>query len=287
MKDDGTATLLTGAIDMHVHSSPDFIPRKLSDIALARAAHAAGLAGLLLKCHHSPTTARAALAGECVPGIKVFGGLVLNRPAGGLNPAAVETELSMGAKEIWLPTVSAENHIRIKGGDPREAVPVFDPAGRIHPELMIIFELIAARGAILGTGHLSPLESEAVIAAAQDRGVEKIVVTHPEWELTAMPLAMQKSLARRGVYFERCFFASNSPQQLPPEAIAGQIRAVGVDSTVLASDLGQIENEAPPEGLHRLLSVMMAAGFTRSDLDIMVIQNPRSLLNYQQAYILK
>lgn len=278
MVENSSPGLLVGAFDLHIHSSPDVVARKLTDIALAKAARAAGLAGILIKCHHSPTTARAALASEAVPGILVFGGLVLNRQAGGLNQAAVAAELALGAKEIWLPTLSAANHIRLKGGDPAQAVPVFAEDGRLRPELPPIFEMIAKSGAILGTGHLSPAETEAVVVAAQDCGVAKILVTHPEFEVTAMPLEQQKRLAARGVFFERCFFASNAEQRLPPAELARQIKTVGVETTILASDFGQAANDPPPEGFRRLLAHMQQSGFTAADLDIMTRQNPRRLL---------
>ena len=47
-----------------------------------------------------------------VPDVHVYGGLVLNDTVGGLNTAAVRLAVSMGAKEIWMPTRSAENHRR-------------------------------------------------------------------------------------------------------------------------------------------------------------------------------
>lgn len=40
---------------------------------------------------------------------------------GGLNPDAVETSLKLGAKVIWLPTNTAENHYRKNGKDPSTA----------------------------------------------------------------------------------------------------------------------------------------------------------------------
>ena len=43
-----------------------------------------------------------------VPGIRVFGGLVLNFPVGGLNPFAVDSYVRLGAKEVWMPSLSAE-----------------------------------------------------------------------------------------------------------------------------------------------------------------------------------
>ena len=38
------------------------------------------------------------------PGLKVYGGLVLNRQAGGLNPDAAERMAQAGGKYLWFPT---------------------------------------------------------------------------------------------------------------------------------------------------------------------------------------
>lgn len=62
-----------------------------------------------------------AVVRESITGLKVFGGIVLNRMAGGLNAAAVEAELALGAKEVWLPIISAVNHIRYHHGDLSQA----------------------------------------------------------------------------------------------------------------------------------------------------------------------
>jgi len=276
---DGTVdTLLADAIDMHVHGSPDVLPRKLHDIDIARKAKEGRLAGVLLKCHHCPTAARAFLVQQCIPGIAVFGSVVLNRNVGGLNPFTVETEVKLGAKEVWLPTVSSVNHIRFNKGDLRLAVPVTGESGRLLPQLHEVLEVIAQTGVILGTGHLTPDESEQVIIAAQAKGVKKILVTHPEWEVTAMPVDQQERLARRGVFFERCFYASNSDQRLPAEEIARQIRKVGAATTVLSSDFGQIFNEEPLQGFRRFIQTMLQHGITPGEIEVMIKTNPRSLL---------
>src|SRR5688500_18689373 len=98
---------LTGAIDLHLHSAPDVRPRKLDDLAVARAAAARGIRAILLKSHVTLTADRAYLVEQVVPGIRVFGGLALNHAVGGINPVAVETALRMGAAEIWMPTLSS------------------------------------------------------------------------------------------------------------------------------------------------------------------------------------
>ena len=79
-----------GVIDMHVHSHPDVFGRNMDDIDIAQLARARGMRGILLKNHISETASRAALVMKVVPGVEVFGGVVLNRAVGGINPDAVE-----------------------------------------------------------------------------------------------------------------------------------------------------------------------------------------------------
>ena len=79
-----------GVIDMHVHSHPDVFGRDLADIEVAHRrqpqGHARHRAEEPCRHHRRPR----ALAMNAVPGIDVFGGIVLNNANGGINPAAVE-----------------------------------------------------------------------------------------------------------------------------------------------------------------------------------------------------
>ncbi|MEG4320899.1 MULTISPECIES: DUF6282 family protein [unclassified Microcoleus] len=81
---------IEGAIDFHVHSSPDVIPRRLDDFEVAESAARSHMKAVVLKNHYASTAARAVLVNKIVPQIQVFGGIVLNRAIGGLNPDAVE-----------------------------------------------------------------------------------------------------------------------------------------------------------------------------------------------------
>ena len=104
--------LLRGAIDVHIHAGPDIVPRLLDDFELAELARAAGMTAIVLKSHHMLTADRAHIAQKAFPEVKVFGGLALNFPAcGGLNAEAVKVAIRMRAKIVWLPTLSAANHI--------------------------------------------------------------------------------------------------------------------------------------------------------------------------------
>ncbi|HWQ60908.1 MAG TPA: DUF6282 family protein [Negativicutes bacterium] len=272
--------LLRGAIDMHIHGSPDIVPRKLTDAGVVRAAKSAGMSGVILKNHVTPTTSRAGILQELIGNIQVFGGLVLNKAAGGLNPNAVEAELALGAKEIWLPTKSAINEIRQHNGDPGQAVVLTDENGRFRPELHEIMDLIAQKDAILGTGHLEAGEIEKVVALAKERGIKKVLITHPEYPaLPGMPVAMQKRLARQGVYFERCFVACTPPTSLSPAEIAAQIRATGTELSIMATDFGQAFNEEPLAAFKRYIGAMLASGISPRDIETMVKKNPAQLLS--------
>lgn len=269
--------MLKNAIDMHIHTSPDALQRSVSDIGAARMAADAGMRAIMLKNHLSPTYGRASVAQEAEPRVRVFGGLVLNEQVGGINPSAVAAACAMGAKCVWLPTASSARHIsHFKGA--AKPVPVFDGAGKPVPGLMDIFEIVAKADIILATGHCSPEEIIAVLPLTRQAGVKKFVVTHPEFEAVALPVATQKNLASKGVFFERCFYATNSAQKLPVEAIGEEIKAVGWQTTVLSSDFGQDHNEVPVKGFVTFLKELARCGIPENNLRAMITDHPASLL---------
>jgi dihydroorotase-like cyclic amidohydrolase len=285
--------MLAGVIDMHVHSSPDVVPRRLNDFEVARAAAAAGMAGIVIKSHHCLTADRAALVRHVVPGIEVFGGLVLNSSScGGLNLDAVHTALALGGRIIWLPTVSALNHQRFLRQHrdsahvrmlttSKRAVRVIDSQGRVLTALDRIMDAVAEADAVLATGHLAADESARVCARARELGVTRLVVTHPESELIRMEVATQRDLASMGVMFERCCLTAMESGTINDTVEA--IRSLGVQSTVLASDLGQTFNPSPADGLGWFRDSLFEAGFAYEDWMQMAIVNPRKLLGPSNA----
>jgi hypothetical protein len=275
---------LEGTIDLHVHTAPDVWPRRLDDLALAREAAAAGMRALLLKSHHTLTADRATIVDGLVEDIRVFGGLALNDFVGGLNPAAVEAALMLGAREIWMPTISAANHRRAHG-IPEGGISILDESGRLRPVLFEILKLIAQHDAILGTGHLSIQEIQHLVPAAQAAGVRRILITHPELSITNMSIAVQQALAGPGVFFERCLIVTVPPGPLVPpgptvplSAIAAAVQQVGPETTVLATDFGQPENPSPVEGLQRYIAGMMELGISQKDIERVTQINPARLL---------
>ena len=270
--------LLRGAVDSHVHSYPDVIQRSVDDVTLVEQARDAGIGGLVLKCHHGSTAERAYLLNRMQSDVQVLGGVVLNHPAGGLNPHAVEAALKMGATQVWMPTKSAANHQQYLGGT--NGISVLD-GQRLLPVVDDILRQIADADAVLATGHLSPVESRALVLAALDRGVRRISVTHPEWGITAVPVDVQQELARQGnVYFERCLVSvqPDIPLRVEFTAIVHQIRAVGVETTIAATDFGMPQYDTPSVGLRNYIERLLTAGFDADDIRQMTSGNARKLL---------
>jgi len=278
---------LEGTIDTHVHSAPDTVERAQDDIELARSAAAARMRAVVLKSHHFPTADRAVIAQRYAPGVRVLGGLVLNAAAaGGLNAEAVRASLQVGGRVFWLPTISAENHLAFVARlaptshlqtltSSRVPVPLVRD-GRTVPELDPVLSLIAEADAVLATGHLAPSETIAVVSRAQRLGVRRIVVTHPELELVSMPLDLQSELASKGVFLERCYI--NVVDNHNEAQVLSAARQVGIESTILATDLGQAANPPATVGFRAYHDRLATAGMTESEWDAMGRHNAARLL---------
>lgn len=269
---------LEGAIDLHVHSSPDVDRRRFNDLELAAAARDGGMGAVLIKSHQNSTVERAFLVEKCVPGIRVYGGLVLNETVGGLNLAAVRLALQLGAREIWMPTRSARNH-RLHHGQ-AGGITVLDEQGQLLPVVLEILQTISRTDCILGTGHLSPEEAVVLIDAATRLGVAKILITHPEWGPTFYPYELQKELAQQGnVFFERCFVSTvHACGRVPFETIEQAIVETGIERTILSTDLGQAHNPPPVKGLRLYAERLRSTGFSVEQIRTMMRDNPERLL---------
>jgi hypothetical protein len=112
---------IRGLIDFHTHAAPDVFGRAVDDDELASLAAAREMEAVVFKSHVTITADRAWLARKHVSGVKIFGGVTLNRAVGGLNPQAVEWMWRMQGgygRVVWFPTFDADNHVRHAGTAP-------------------------------------------------------------------------------------------------------------------------------------------------------------------------
>lgn len=283
-----------GVVDTHVHTAPDVVPRLLDDGEFVREADEAGYRAVVLKSHHTVTAARATMAQQQAAQTRVFGGVVMNLHAtGGINPYAIEAALKLGARVVWLPTITSANQLAygrsvgIKSGNLKalgtiegDGISVLDDEGRTVPELGRIFDLMAEVGATLATGHVSPEESLVVVPEARRRGVPNVIITHPELRCVGMSIEQQLQLAELdNVWFERVLAVTMpTSDDVPIAEIAEAVRTVGVDSTIMATDFGQAHNVSPVLGLQSYIAKMRELGFSHEDLEAMTVVNPSAAL---------
>lgn len=274
--------LMEGAYDLHVHTSPSHFERSQDDFELAHTLDRYGMAGAVIKVHYGATQSRAMLTNaHSGADAKLFGAVTLDWPAGGLNPYAVESELLLGAKMVWLPTFHAKNHLEKSPpgkGQPVTAPGIFvlDEKGGLVPQMYAILDLIRNYDAVLNTGHISAGESWEVCKKARQMGV-KVILTHPDNDREAVPEAMQKDLADLGVFIDRSWF-NVIKGVVSAGQMADRIRLVGAERCVMTTDFGQIQNPSAPEGLYEFIGQMRAEGISKEEIRLMVRKNPVELL---------
>jgi hypothetical protein len=268
---------LEGVIELHVHAGPDVRPRKMDALTLARTAKAAGMRALLIKSHDTITADLAQVVESAVGGIRVFGSVTLNESVGGFNPAAVQAALALGATEIFMPTFSAAHHRRHEGKS--GGLRVLGDAGQIRDDVAAILDLAAAADVIVGTSHLSPDETLMLAREARRRGVRKLLVSHPEINFLAIPLDIQRALAAEGAYFERMHVHGNSCVDW--SGLAAIMRAVGIERTVLVTDLGRADAVDPVTGMCEMVAELAQQGFRDAELDLMTRKTPARLLGLE------
>jgi len=275
--------ILRGAIDFHLHTSPDpYAQRSVDALTAAHQAKELGMRALVLKSHDYPTAPVAQPVEAMVEGIKVIGSLTLNYGVGGLNPQAVEASARMGAKVIWMPTfysVPDRKRKNLKGG-----IFILNEEGKILAQVREILALIKEYDLVVCTGHISKEEVFALTEEALAIGLKKLVITHPLTEIVGEPLslAIQKELVDRGAFIEHCF-CSTMPLygHLDPRKIVEAIRYVGVERCILSTDLGQVNNPTPADGMRMMVATMLSCGLSEQELEILVKKNPAILLNLE------
>ena len=268
---------LDGVVDLHVHAGPDSRPRSVSDLEASRGAAEAGMRAILLKNHFTMTADRASLAMDQVDGLEIFGGVVLNRAVGGINPEAVRQmgEFSGNrGRVVWLPTFDAEWYVKNSGEGGSGFVSIMQE-GIPVPGILEVFSLVAEHNLLLATGHSSPEEVIALIPEAKRLGVQRILVTHVFSQ--GATREQMKQMASESAIMEIDWLAVlNGSRSITDYTMA--IQEIGAEFFVMSTDLGQAGNPLHPEGWHAYIGAMREAGISADDINMMSRRNPARLL---------
>jgi hypothetical protein len=281
--------LLEGSIDIHIHSAPDIYPRILNVMELARHAKENGMRAILIKNHFAMTGGQAKIAADEVDFV-VFGGIALNLPVGGLNIHAVDIALQLGTKMVWLPTlhsrkfVEHKTHVAHLAGGIRadvQGIYLLNDDGGLKEELYPIFDIIAERDAILGTGHVSVEEAKVAVREAAKRGVKRVLVTHPLASFCNYSVEDMKEILDLGATYLEHTYNDVTRQVSHPirlEDLYNGIKAIGPKHCIMSTDSGQWLNPVPVQQMGIYIKDMLNFGISEGDIRTMVSDNPAHIL---------
>ena len=214
---------------------------------------------------------------------------LFNNTTGGLNPYVVDAQLNQGAKLVWMPTAQSANHIRSSHRKSRLAsnvqlkkspgITVLDAYGDILDVVKEILDSIAAFDAILSSGHLHIYEIWKLFEEAKKRGVKRLLVNHPMYGLHFTYQDITE-LAQFGALIEQsaCLYVDSRFNVFSPEELKEHILAAGVEHSSIGSDLGQVDNPSPVEGMRQAIKMLLALGFSEDEVRLMVRDNSAKLV---------
>lgn len=267
--------LLKGAVDLHQHPAPSPFPRRMTIMEAVEDAASAGFRAIVCKSHHDNTAPMIEVlrtVGLDSFGVAVFGGVALNWYAGNVSPYVVENALYSGAKIVWLPTLSSTSHLakdHAPGSVFADSVLRLGPANRVTDEngrptedVREVFSVIAQYDAILNFGHLSADEIDAVLPAAVEAGVTRMIVSHPPLLEGGTP-ERTASWAKQGARIEQVI---GNVRRMELDQLTAYVDAVGVENTYLASDYGQQHNPLPVTGYQLTVRRLLDGGWSEADV---------------------
>ena len=288
---------MEGACDLHIHTSPDIFERIADDVRTAEACRDAGMKAIVFKCHADTTMTRAWHTERQVPGIRVFGGIVLNLNVGGINPAAVDVALKLGAVEVWMPSYHSLAHYKAtgkmggyghQGADvttnyPVKPITILDEKGELIPEIWPILELVKQHAAILGTSHLGSEEGVPLIRAAREVGCRKVVLTHPFFAPPSCTVEQIKEAVELGAFCEFCSGNALSPipAPIPLELYKEAVDACGSENFIISSDTGHPRKTMAPETSRMFAQSLTYKGVKQADVERMLKDNYHKLLDFE------
>lgn len=285
--------LLVGAVDLHCHSGPAVMPRVLDHHDQMLEAAAAGFRAVVFKDHFYLGSPVCVILEKLVPeaDLRLFSGIVLNNAHGGINPHAVHHAVTFGAKIIWMPTLSAKNHIeklakeasgfpKVEGTPDPIPVSVLDDAGKITDATKEVLDIIAAGDIILAGGHLGVHELYPLFEEARARGVKKMIVNHPTYLIGCSDDDL-KGLVALGAKMEHSItqFIQGRGQKHDADHALHLAQVVGAENTLFCSDLGLKGANRPVDGFRILISDFLDRGVSQDDIRLMFGENAAKLLN--------
>lgn len=231
-------------VDFHVHTAPSLMPRRHDDHTIADVLAELGVSRYVLKAHEGSTAERAQLVGG-----GAIGSVVLNSPVGGGNPDAVYVAAELGARVVWLPTISSVAHhaSRTSAAVATQLHVDFSVVELFSDSVLLdrwydVADVAARYDLVLASGHVSIDEAVAFFKVAKSRGVQRLLVTHPLAPFLGWRDEHVEELQALGAYLEVGVLADHITDAGPAEGPTAHLAEIyPSDLLVFGSDLGHTD----------------------------------------------
>ena len=287
------STALKDIIDLHIHAGPSLADRKVDAAEMMEDAIKYGYRAYVVKDHYFPTVMSASLCEKHFGQgkVRVFGGIALNNSVGGINVKAVDAAYGMGAKFVYMPTVSAKHHIaahkgqHFPGASSKEGVTeremlYINQIGELNDEVIEVLRYIAERpDLILATGHGTQREIEALLTKGAELGIAKMYANHPFYMINAdIDTICRWASLGAVIEINACVFLFGT-HPTPMSAAKEIFERVPLEKIVISSDLGQKNNSRPAQGLYDfIMKLKKECGITEEQIYAATRTNPAALL---------
>jgi hypothetical protein len=287
-------SILNGFVDLHVHAGPSVAKRSFDSYEMLEEAKEYGYKAFVIKDHYIPSVMTAnVLEKHFGGGVRVLGGVVLNNSVGGLNLKVIDTCYNMGARIIWMPTVSAHWDINTRtgkfvgGGDssvPEEPIYILTENGELGEDAAKLLKYLAEhKDIVLATGHISPAEITVLVREASAMGIDKILINHP-YNTVKATFEETKSWADMGAYIELtavCFKGVLGSEKFDIGMLREYFDSIPLEQFVISSDVGAMTKAGPlyaAEATLRFLNLLGELGITEEQINVMAKTTPSKLL---------
>ena len=156
---------------------------------------------------------------------------------------------------------------------------ILDDNERLTPEMEEIIRLVKESDAVLASGHISTQEGYALAERCKEVGC-KLLFVGVSTDMPDYPIQAQKEWAGEHVFMEHVYGAItdllNRPTRI--EVVVDQIRAVGAERCVIATDAGSMKLPPQVDSMKDFLVRLYEAGITEEAIDLTTKRNPRVLL---------
>ncbi len=175
-----------------------------------------------------------------------------------------------------------------------------------QPELDEVLRLIAANPhTYMVSGHVSPEEAMRLVDLAGDYGIERMVVSSAVTKIADMK--QLRGMTDKGAFIEYTLAAYTHTTSIPKthyyvereyasidegmgggpaggvRLVAEQIKELGAEHCIIATDFGVYTLPTPVEGLREFISCLLDLGTPANDIRKLVKENPENLLGLPQA----